>query len=73
MRGWLCTWVLVAGGLAFVAAGVHAADEKQPDSVNLLNTKCINCHTNARWDSKEFTPEQWKEILLTTQTLSGKQ
>ena len=63
MRRGLFAGFAVAIGLV-VGVGICAAEQATPESVNLLNTKCVGCHTNARWEKKDFTPEQWEEILI---------
>ena len=66
MQKWFRLILFVGLATALAAIGMQkarAAQEQTPEYVNLLNTKCITCHTNDRWEKKDFTAEQWEEIL----------
>ena len=67
MRGLFRLILFVVMALMLTAGMMQkaqAAEEKTPEYVNLLNTKCVTCHNTDRWEKAQFTPEQWEEILV---------
>ena len=48
--------------------GTSTLKLKQPadlsdQALNILNTKCVVCHTAERFEKRQFTAQQWDEVI----------
>ncbi|GAB6063038.1 hypothetical protein [Deferrisoma palaeochoriense] len=66
--------VLAAVGLAACSGGggeshetkamsIKPSEDLSAEALEILNAKCTVCHTSERFEARQFTAEEWNEVL----------
>ncbi len=63
MRATTITLILAATTATLFSAACSGASEERKLFDETTKARCTVCHGPNRWEGKQFTPEQWKEIV----------